>query len=340
MVKELEDTNRLQKTGFQEILEQQFNNLREKETELGELKRTLRMYDESSERDLQTKVDEINAKIQATEGTAMRWTKASSSSPVVAANDGEVGDAGDDNVERVIGGLLFHALRDSKVATPCLMVAWQACIVATVEKILCSFSATLAISEEGQLSDAVLKRISDEVMAGEVQPAYGRWRLITHQYLRQTLSGGEQAAIGAYVSEALANCLAVGRLAMQNRLPNDQSLMDDFQDELRIIMTEAIELSYMIREKMITANYEPYVPSGGASFEPKFMTVEQQEKAAPDDRVICTTGIGLLYWRKEGGEGTSKTSPKLAFKKAQVFTVGNLHVLNSAARAKERKERK
>lgn len=158
--------------------------------------------------------------------------------------------------------------------------------------------------------------------------------------MRQTLSGAEEAAIGAYVSEALASCLAVGRLAMQNRFPSDQSLVDDFQAELRIIITEAIELSYMIREKMITANYEPYVPAGGAPFDPKFMAVEQQEKAAPDDRVICTTGIGLLYWRKEGGEGTSKTSPKLAFKKAQVFTVGNFHVLNSATRANKKNGRK
>lgn len=145
--------------------------------------------------------------------------------------------------------------------------------------------------------------------------------------MRRLLSDGEERAIQAYVDEALAHCRIVGKLAMKDRCPNDQAFTAAFRPQLRVIIEEAFKLLTTIQERMLTVNYEPYTPPNGDEFNPEFMDVDQEDKTFPNDHVVCTTGLGLFYWRKEGREATSKMSPKSVFKKAQVLTEGNLNYL-------------
>ncbi|KIO27485.1 hypothetical protein M407DRAFT_232745 [Tulasnella calospora MUT 4182] len=326
-VKRMREAHWLKEKELRERLGEKERRLNERETELEELKNTLCMYDDCSEADIMKAADNINTKIQdLTCNTAIPWLKAVSGTSNSAGNGGEVGDVEMDDIKGLIGIPLVKALMSAgrQVATTLLPLAWQACMLATVAKIISSFSASLASSGKEQTGDAVLRTIANEVMMGEAQPAYGRWRLITHKYLGQSLASQKQSAVQAYVSEALARCRIVGRLVMKSQCPDDQAFENAFQTQLRAIMEEAFELSTAIQERMITANYEPYMPRSGDSFQSEFMAVEKGDEIFPDDHVVCTTGIGLLYWKKEGRENTSRLSPKLVFKAAQVFTEGNL----------------
>ncbi|KAG8957100.1 hypothetical protein FRC00_004472, partial [Tulasnella sp. 408] len=82
-------------------------------------------------------------------------------------------------------------------------------------------------------------------------------------------------------------------------------------------MGESFAPSTTIQEKMITANYGPYLPQIGAPFDPESMVVEKGDKVSANDQVVCATGIGLLCRKKEGRDSTSRLSPEYVFKPAQ-----------------------
>lgn len=113
---------------------------------------------------------------------------------------------------------------------------------------------------------------------------------------------------------------------MKSHCPDDQAFEDAFKTQLHAIMDEAFGLSTIIQERRVTANYEPYMPPSGTPFQPESMVVETRDKTFPDDYVVCTTGLGLLYWKKEGRVRTSEPSLKHVFKEAQVFTERNLNM--------------
>ncbi|KAG9044027.1 hypothetical protein FS837_008863 [Tulasnella sp. UAMH 9824] len=314
---------------LRETLKENDRRLRERETELEELKTTFCMYNDCSEADIQSMADSINAKTQDLAcNTAIRWLRTASKTSDSAGDGVEVTETEMDRVKRLIGTQLVNALSGGGQFTNTLLpLAWQASIFITVANVISSFSASLAGSSEERAGDAVLRKVAEQVMNGEAQPAYGRWRLITHKYLRGALSNMEQLAVQAYVSEALANCRVVGRLAMKSQCPNDQAFEDAFQSPLRSIVEEAFGLSTMIQERMITANYGPFLPRSGDPFDPKTMVVEKGDKVSENDHVVCTTGIGLVCWKKEGRDSTSKLSPQFVFKEAQVFTEASLNDL-------------
>lgn len=133
-----------------------------------------------------------------------------------------------------------------------------------------------------------------------------------------------EVQVQAYIDEALGHCRTVGQLAMKDCCPNDRAFAGAFRPQLQVIMEEAFKLLTAIQARMITANYEPYIPSDGDEFHPESMVVAQQDNPFPNGRVVCTTGLGLLYWSEEGSEDASEMSPSSVFKEAQVLTEGIL----------------
>lgn len=341
-------------------LEEKEHQLHERETEVqelkktleihGEMKETLCMYDDCSEVDMRKMVDSVNTRIQDVAcSTAILWLRNLPKDSDSVGDGEEASEAEVNDLKELIGPHVVDLLSEGgEIAATLLPLAWQASIIATVAKILSSFSASLVISRESQAGDELLRKIANEVMMGgkqcrsdlsqnlgearslsssfiEVQPAYGRWRLITHQYLRRVMSSHERSAVRTCVREALAHCGVVGRLVMKSHCPDEQAFKDAFQPQLHAIMDEAFGLSTIIQERRVTANYEPYMPPSGTPFQPESMVVETRDKAFPDDHVVCTTGLGLLYWKKEGRVRTSEPSPKHVFTEAQVFTERNLY---------------
>ncbi|KAG8922379.1 hypothetical protein FRC00_007506 [Tulasnella sp. 408] len=310
-------------------LDEKRAQLEQREVELAEMKKTLCMYDDCSEAEITNTVDAINTKIQSfSRSVAGRWVKDASKPSDGAGDQTPATKEEAAYLSRIIGVNLVDALNGSapgqtKYAALFLQVAWRACIVATVTKILSSFSAPLAGTAEGLQIDATLRRISDKIIDGEVQPAYGRWRYITHRYLKQVFPHEEQA-IQFYANEALTYCRTAGRLVMKTRCPNDQVFATSFEMKLKEIMADAVKLLTTFQEKWTTTNFEPYTPGNGARFSAGVMEVGKQDKYFDNDRVVCTTGLGLLYWSKNSRENTSGPPQKYIFKKVQVFTENTL----------------
>lgn len=111
---------------------------------------------------------------------------------------------------------------------------------------------------------------------------------------------------------------------MKNRCPDDESFGNAFGIQTKEIIEEAFKLLTTIREKVVTRNYEPYILANGRTFRPEGMTLDKQDRAYKHDHVVCTTGLGMVYSRKNGREVTSEQPRMTLFTKPQVLTEGNL----------------
>ncbi|KAG8996768.1 hypothetical protein FRB90_012642 [Tulasnella sp. 427] len=307
-------------------LEQKDIQLKEKDVELEDLKKTLCMYDACAEADIIQKVDTINTTTSKfLRDTARSWVKSASK---VAEELVVVPDDDLRHLKEVIGAKLFEALLVARLerttsAYNILQFAWQASIVAVVTKVLGSFSAGLAASPEGSAIDKTLQVISVEVMKQEVQPAYGRWRFLTYRHSRGIVP--EEQAIEIYVNDAMKTCRTAGQVLLKNRCPAPEAFATVFEPKLKDIIRHAFQLLTDIQESMMTTNFEPYVPPSGIPFDPKNMDVNPQDKADyAGDVVVCVTGVGLLYSRKNGRERTNEVPMKDVFKKPKVLTEANL----------------
>lgn len=302
----------------------------EKDAELAEMKKILCMYDDCSEVDIRNMVDDINKKIRGlARSVAVRWIKDASrmSEESVAAK--LVTEEEVKTMRECIGDQLVNALEgarpgQSQCAPLFLQCAWQASIAFVATKILASFSARLAASPEGYHLDGALRSISAEVMKEEVQPAYGRWRFLTHRNLKG-VGINEEQAIEAFANEALGYCRLAGRLIMKNRCPDDQAFANAFQLQMKEIMDETFKLLTNIQEKIMTTNYHTYRPPNGGPFSSETMDVDKQDRRYPNDIVVSTTGLGLLYSQKKGREISNQPPPMYVFKKPQVLTEKTLN---------------
>ncbi|KAG8987171.1 hypothetical protein FRB90_003563, partial [Tulasnella sp. 427] len=221
------------------------SRLTKAESELRELKTTLCMYDECSAADIAKSLKGINSRIQdLAQNTAKRWLGSPPKPPrsVKLPNKSKI-----EAFKRIVGPELVDALAsspDGSNKTICdvlLPLAWQASIVVVVFKILYAFCAVLPGSEEGAVLNSFLHKLSGVIKSGEAQPAYGRWRSITHRYLRG-YGRKEENAIQEYVHEALTTCHTAARIAMHQRAPDDQVISITFKPQVQEIVEEAVEV--------------------------------------------------------------------------------------------------
>ncbi|KAG9009249.1 hypothetical protein FRB90_008493 [Tulasnella sp. 427] len=302
-----------------------------KESELEELKKALCMYDECSEVDVRNIVDGINTRIQSlARNLAVRWTKEASKGLTGAETREAAGGAEVQRLREVIGTQLVTTLSDSSLGRSqfsalFLQLAWQASLVAVVHRILSSFSAILSIHRDGLAIENAFLALSGAVQRGEVQPAYGRWRLVTHQYLAE-VSPKRETAVQSYANEALGLCYTAAQLGMKSFCPNPESLTKAFQDQTKDIIDQAFQLLTIIRERSVTKNYEPQILANGRTFRPEKMSLGKQDTEYAEDFVVCTVGLGLAYSYKKGRENTAELSLQI-LRKPQVLTGGNLNDL-------------
>ncbi|KAG8929075.1 hypothetical protein FRC01_004907 [Tulasnella sp. 417] len=316
--------------GREELLSPLKRRNRELESEVEQLTKALRSK-EKENRALQSQLEDLTGTLILTENehreeldekgdragraeedplfslarnVAVRWVKDAFKAPYEGENKTPASDAHVEHLGEVIGVQLVNALnspslKQTQFAPLLLQLAWQASIVAVVKRILSCFSASLAASKEKFQIENALRAVATAVKGGEVQPAYGRWRLVTHHYLRQVVRG-EDVAIRIYVKEALGLCHTATRLAMKNRCPDDESFTNALEPQMKEIVEEAFKLLTAIQEKMVTANYEPYTRENRRSFRSDRMTLGKQDSEYPDDHVVCSTGLGMVYSRKKG----------------------------------------
>lgn len=302
--------------------------LSERKREVGDLKETLSMYDDCSEVDITSAMKGINTRIQSlARNTAQRWLRGFSGASEGGSNT-FLSETEMETVKRTVGPQLANTLGSppaerSRCVVVLLPLAWQASTVTVVAKILSSFVEGLPTSAEGGVVDAELRAVSRAVKEGEIQPAYGRWRFITHQYIRRRIHLHHERAVQFYVREALEHCYLAARLALKSSCPDDQAFLDAFHAQMTEIMEETFKLRTKIQEKMLTANYDPYLPTNGTIFRSDIMEVAKEDEEHSKDTVICTTRLGMISSRKRERENSREPVKELSLK-AQVLTDRNL----------------
>ncbi|KAG8957099.1 hypothetical protein FRC00_004471 [Tulasnella sp. 408] len=308
-------------------MEQLRGRLSERERELGELKKTLCMYDDCSEVDIASMMNVINTRIENLAlNAARRWLRGISKTEQVPESN-PLNEEEMETLKWIVGPELLEALRSpppeqSRCVVVLLPLAWQASVVVVVWKILSSFVAGLATSSEGHTVDVALQRISGLVKAGEIQPAYGRWRFVTHQYMKSLVS--REGALQFYVKEAVEHCYLAARLALKSNCPDGQGFFGAFQTQMKEILEGAFKLRDNIQENMLTTNYDPYLPPYGTTFGPDFMEVDSKsDRQFAEDTVVCVTRLGMIHSRKRERENSAYI-PGETFLKAQVLTARNL----------------
>lgn len=132
-----------------------------------------------------------------------------------------------------------------------------------------------------------------------------------------------EEAVQLYVREALGYCRLAARLALKSACPDDQAFLDAFQAQMTEIMEEAFKLRTIIQERMLTANYDPYLPKNGEAFRADIMEVPKEDEKHSKDTVVCATRLGLISSRKRERENSSELMKELSLR-AQVLTDRNL----------------
>ncbi|KAG8996765.1 hypothetical protein FRB90_012639 [Tulasnella sp. 427] len=309
--------------------------LAEKERELEEMKKTLCMYDDCSEVDIASMMSGINTRIHSlARNTAQRWLRGSNKLPEETRDTRPfLTEVEMETCRGIIGAGLVRALGSpspgqSRCVLVLLPLGWQAAMVKVVAKILSSFVAGIAASEEGRTFDKALQKVSDQVRKGEIQPAFGRWRFVTHQYTKQLFN--QESSLQHYVQEALGLCRLVARLALKSNCPDDKAFLGAFHSHLTEVVEETFKLQAHIQEKMLTANYEPCLAVGGTAFGAEAMELDKGERTVPGDVVICTVRLGLISTRKRERENSGVILQDILLK-PRVLTEYNLQDIMAAS---------
>lgn len=133
----------------------------------------------------------------------------------------------------------------------------------------------------------------------------------------------EAEAVQNYVKEAINHCHIAARIAMQGRCPNYQIFLDAFQAQTQEIIKEAFKLRTNIQERVLTANYDPYIPANGTAFRAETMGIDEEDQRFNNDVVVCTVRLGMMCSRKNGRDSSSNIINEL-FEKPVVLTRYNL----------------
>lgn len=92
---------------------------------------------------------------------------------------------------------------------------------------------------------------------------------------------------------------------MKHAYPSLEQLSAAFRGPVREIFLEAIKLARIIREDVISKNYRTIALDPETKFDPRTMSLEDEsDSVASDDRVVCTTRLGLFYSYKQGNVNT------------------------------------
>jgi hypothetical protein len=239
---------------------------------------------------------------------------------------------------------IFDPNSPSGIGTTLIQYALQLCILNTVHSMLSHFCCGLEVSIDkvtwDMARDIQLRGMLYHLGSGacltklftglEPQPVYARWRAITHTSMRLTLPKGQlEGYRDKYVLSIIEDiccvaCLYLGS-SIQAQSTKIQDLCATIRPQLDDIAHAAIRLSAQLKEKVITRDYVPYMPTG-RSYRPERMDLAYNAPGLPPkDSVVGTLRLGILMELKPGRENTELQARIL--KPAQVITQGLLQDL-------------
>lgn len=146
---------------------------------------------------------------------------------------------------------------------------------------------------------------------------------MTHKYTNRACRFDVDSIIKFHTSFATGKCYRVAVLLFKSRSPTASQIETSFDEQVAEILTMAVKLSGMLKEKIVTADYVIYSPSATHDnvFDPAMMDVTDPDSIPPAGTpVMCTVRIGLAMSSKAGREREAPLQ-KILFRKPQVVTL-------------------
>lgn len=119
---------------------------------------------------------------------------------------------------------------------------------------------------------------------------------------------------------------AAAMVLLKRDCPSLRHFHQVFSPDVEEIMRRTFKFASMLKEEVVTKNFASVYPIPGDEFNNGVMLTEEGE-AAPNDRVGCTTRLGLSYAFKPARENAAKQTKN--FVQAQVVTASALKELVS-----------
>lgn len=141
--------------------------------------------------------------------------------------------------------------------------------------------------------------------------------------MRNDVSAEEASgSLESRVERAILSCRhGLGLLLKQKTVPKLETELDA---PVREVLEASIKLARVIHEEAMGKNYVAVAVNSGTRFDAQEMVLEAEEDSATsDDRVACSTRIGLYYTRKQERRGEESTQ-RVILRKAQVVTMSVL----------------
>lgn len=146
----------------------------------------------------------------------------------------------------------------------------------------------------------------------EPQPTSSRWRALTHRSIRTLYPGLEEYAISELVTTMLRWSAAVFTVSgcSSSQVGDKNAVPANLRAQLRRIAEAVYKLAKVTREDILSTSFEVMLIESGGSFDnvdmmnafPEFNA--QSNPTVGDDRVLCTTELGLKCVTRK-----SKTTP-------------------------------
>ncbi|KAG8902815.1 hypothetical protein FRB99_004082 [Tulasnella sp. 403] len=309
-----------------------------RDAEVAALRDFLCLHNFSSESDVCDRVNHLNNVI---EGTAQQFAdfcveacRASQGSPSNKSDTPSLGATANllelksasqlqERLEEILGRRLFSKLKkssspDDNIQLP-LQWAFQTLIVQMVAYDCLDPFCFVSWVEDGPPDDTLVQLCGD-IQRQEPQSSFGRWRSMTFKHLRQsTPETDQQRLIDEAVDKAVLWCYAVTSVTFRERNLDLHSFTESCKTSMVEIFEEARKLVIMVREEIVTAQYESNVPVSGDAFDKDLMVLEGGDTPEEGDEVVCTVRLGMTRSYKGSREATA-TVVKEGFVKAEVIT--------------------
>ncbi|KAH8832714.1 hypothetical protein DL96DRAFT_1811307 [Flagelloscypha sp. PMI_526] len=234
-----------------------------------------------SGKDVLQAVQDLNSEILQLSATV---TEAYSFSSAHVSVD-DVTDAARSTGSRLGHGLTTLLVRREHQDPMLVQLALQGCVTLVVARALSSFCLGLP-----SRPDTMLTQLHSHMHMAEPQPVASRWRSLTHQHIRALHPDMDEIATDEMTETILrwaADVLVI------SGCPDSHTLKSRFASQLKRITWSVARLTKVLREEIMSTNFDIFAIEGGQGFEHNLMKDAFGEYSRTSGSVLTTTELGV-----------------------------------------------
>ncbi|KAI0704711.1 hypothetical protein C8Q76DRAFT_683739 [Earliella scabrosa] len=196
----------------------------------------------------------------------------------------------------ILPGTLQHAAKHRHVSTTALVqVTLQGTLMAYVNELCTTWSSH-------HRDVTIVKELYDRIKEHEPQSVSGRWRALSHTYLKTLTGDGDEGPVPDRYKRRLLELLTTILLSCYVPVPGDE-LLDEVRQQcwkaVDEITTTALRLRGLMGAKILSRDISLIFAPSGIPFDDATMADDNARDVADGMRrsgglVLCTTQLGLI----------------------------------------------